>query len=319
MKNVLITGVSGFTGSHLAQKLLEMGIEVTGITRGIKRQTPLKLLGIEKEVNLVQCDIVCPRAPLLLERTISEFEIDTIFHLGAMAIVRKALVSPTTTFQTNIEGTWSLLEAARRCEVERFLYVSTDKVYGNNKLPYTEDLPLLATDPYSASKACADTLARSYAKTFGMNVVVSRACNIIGEADFNPRIVPNTIRACLKGNQPTIFKGVKAIREYIYVEDCVEAYLSLIENISKTKGEAFNIGSGHIKTQEDVVTTIAMFCGVKPQYVKPKPYMRKEITNSYLSSNKINKTTGWKAKTPFNQAILRIIKWWKEHWSELHG
>jgi len=315
MKNVLITGVSGFVGAHLARKLLRMGVEVTGITRGIKRQTCLNLLRIDKgDINLVQGNIL---NYFTLEAIISEFEIDTIFHLAAQTIVKKGFSSPITTFQTNIQGTWNLLEAARRCGVERFLYVSTDKVYGNNETPYTEDLPLLATDPYSASKACADTLARAYAKNYDMPICVSRACNIIGPADLNPRIVPNTIRTVLKGNQPVIYKGIKHLREYIYVEDCVEAYITLLKHMNITRGRAFNVGSGHVKTQGDVVNTIANLWGVKPKYVQPKAYMKKEIQDSYLSSEKIRETIGWKAKTSFNKAVLNTIEWWKINWDQI--
>lgn len=303
-KSVLVSGVSGFTGSQLAKRLAELGAEVTGITRGEKWDKPN-----EQKVNLVKGDIL---DYLLIERVLAEYEIDICFHLAAQAIVRRALKSPQSTYWTNVIGTVNLLEACRHVGVDAFLYTSTDKVYGEpDKLPIPEDAQLKGSGIYESSKVAADQIARAYATTFDLPVVVSRACNIYGPGDMNPRIIPNTIKACLRSEPPVIFKGIDSIREYIYVQDCIDAYLLLVENIEKTRGEVFNVGSGAVKKQAEVVKEIAQLFKLKPKYVDPKPYVLKEIKSQYLSSEKIKKRLGWKSKVTFEEGVKRTVDWWK--------
>ncbi len=304
-KNVLVTGITGFTGSRLAKKLVELGANVTGITRLERWDEPR-----EEGVNLVKGDIL---DFFLVKRVLADYDIDICFHLAAQAIVGRALKSPVNAYQTNVIGTANMLEACRHTGIEAFLYVSTDKVYGEpDKLPITEDMPLKGLGIYESSKVAADQMARAYATTFDLPVTVSRACNIYGPGDTNPRIIPNTIRACLRGEPPVIYRGIGSTREYIYVDDAVEAYISLVENIEKTRGEAFNVGSGEVKKQEEVVEEIANHFGLKPVYAEPMPHMLREIKNQYLSSEKIRERTGWQSRVKFSEGIKMTIEWWKE-------
>lgn len=311
---LLVTGISGFVGSWLARSLVEMGREVVGIVRDLHPQNGLELLGIKDKVHLVFSNI---REQRLIQRTIAEYGVTEIYHAAAQAIVSHAQRSPATTFETNVIGTVNVLESARICQVDKILVISTDKVYGDNTLPFTEALPLLARGPYEASKACADIIARGYAKTYDMKIVVSRACNIIGEGDRHRRLVPNTIRHCLKGENPIIYTGTapfrEYIREYIYVKDAVSAYIKLMENIDKTKGEAFNVGSGFMLRQSEVIQSILKqgFPRYEPQFSSPRKLS--EISDSFLSSEKIRQTIGWQAKVSFEEAISQTIDWWRNH------
>ncbi|MDI6884597.1 MAG: GDP-mannose 4,6-dehydratase [Hadesarchaea archaeon] len=305
-KNVLITGITGFVGSCLARRLVKLGAEVTGITRGEKYANNLSDLN----VNLVQGNIL--DYPLI-ERVLAEYETDVCFHLAAQTIVRRSIKNPTTAYQTNVMGTVNMLEACRHVGIEGFLYTSTDKVYGEpDQLPIPESAPLNASGVYESSKAAADRIARAYATMFDLPAVVSRACNIYGPGDTNPRIIPNTIKMCLCKEPPIIYAGINGIREYIYVEDCVDAYLLLAENIEKTRGDVFNVGSGVVKKQTEVVEGIAKLFGLQPKHVEPEPYMHKEIKSQYLSSEKIARELGWKSKTSFEEGVKRTIDWWKE-------
>ena len=303
-KRALVTGVKGFVGSCLAKRLVELGADVTGITHDKRLDEP------DLEINLVRGDVSDPH---FVERVLAEYEIDVCFHLAAQAIVRKAMKSPINTYRTNVLGTVNVLEACRHVGIEAFLYTSTDKVYGEpDKLPIPEDAPLKASGIYESSKAAADRIVRAYAATFDLPTIVSRACNIYGPSDVNPRIIPNTIRACLRNESPVIFKGIESVREYIYVKDCIDAYLLLVENIEKTKGDVFNVGSGVVKKQSEVVEDIARLFGLKPKYVDPKPYMLKEIKSQYLSSEKIRERLGWMSKVTFEEGIKDTVDWWKE-------
>lgn len=309
-KNVLITGATGFVGSNLAKRLVELGAEVTGITRGEKRD-----VSADKAINLVKGNILNYS---LLERVLAEYEIDVCFHLAAQSIVRRGLKSSKNTFATNVIGTTNMLEACRHVGAEAFLYTSTDKVYGEpDKLPTPEDAQLKASGIYESSKAAADQIARAYASTFDLPVIVSRACNIYGPSDLNPRIIPNSIRACLRNKPPVIYEGIESVREYIYVDDCVDAYIHLVENVEKTRGDVFNVGSGVVKNQAEVVEEIAKLFNLKPTYAKPNPYMFKEIKSQYLTSEKINQKLGWKAKVGFEDGIKRTVDWWKKRTSAI--
>lgn len=306
----LVTGASGFVGAHFVKRLLDKNYEVVVIIRDKHPKNVLDFLNIKDKVHVVYGDITNSS---LAERVISDYGVSTILHFAAQTIVKNAIRSPLSTFHVNINGTINLLEASRKCDIETFYYSSTDKVYGNNEVPYVEDMLLLPNEPYSASKVCAEMLIRSYNDAYGLNTIVSRACNIVGEGDINPRIVPNVIRACLRGERPFIYKGVKGIREYIYVGDIVDAYFTLIKNSKKCKGQVFNVGSGHVKSQEEIVKVICDMFKIKPQYKSPKPYMSNEIKVSYVSSEKIKRMLGWKAKVSFSQIIHKTVEWWKNN------
>tara|TARA_R110001592_G_scaffold311986_1_gene587011 strand:+ start:525 stop:1466 length:942 start_codon:yes stop_codon:yes gene_type:complete len=310
MKNVLITGGTGFLGSHIAKRILPKVDTLTIVTLNIKQKTSLKNLGLDaKKINLVEGDI---RDNNFIKLLFNEYEFDTVFHLAALSEVKKCQPNPLLAFETNITGTVNILEACRIYNVKAVAVSSSDKAYGRGKVPYHEDYAMDGKGIYEVSKSCTDLIARSYYSNYDLPVIVTRCSNLYGGADMNmSRIIPNTIRLALKGNSPMIWKGSeKSIREFLYVEDAVDAYISLVENISKTKGEAFNIGSGEIVTIEDVVSTILskIDTNILINY-KEKDFP--EISNQYLNSNKIYEYTGWKPNTNLSDGLDKTIKVYK--------
>jgi len=303
MKNVLITGITGFVGANLAKKLQDR-CNVVGIVRDILPVSPFTLLEVEN-VTLVRGDINCLK---LLQRVIADYDIDTVFHLAAQAIVRRSMKSTIPTFETNVMGTVNILEACRDSAVDVILYTSTDKVYGE-QLNARETDPLKPEEIYGASKAAADIICQTYAKVYDLPVIITRACNIYGPGDTNPRIIPNTIRVCLRGDNPVIYKGVVGLREYIYIDDVINAYIFLAENL-RVQGEVFNIGTGEVKSQEDVVFEILNhFPNSEPNYVDISVEI-KEIQKQSLNCDKIKKL-GWKPRVSFEEGIERTVGWWK--------
>lgn len=310
---ILITGINGFVAGHLAKKLLEEGFEVVGTMRDFRPSAALFLLNIE-DVDLALGDITDRR---FVERVVADYDVKVICHLAAQSIVRRAISNPLETYLTNVIGTVNILEAARRhdCIV---LYTSTDKVYGNSSsLPCREFYSLKGMGIYENSKACADLICQAYANTYGLKVIITRACNIYGEADTNPRIIPNTIRSCMEGKNPVIYKGVSYKREYIYVGDVVDAYVKLI---SSPFYDVFNIGSGEVADQETIVKLIlAHFPNLEPEYREPEFYMSKEIGDQCLDSSKIYEYLGWKAKVKLKEGIERTVNWWKSYGKMFEG
>ena len=315
MKNVFITGISGFVGSHLAKELIEKGADVTGLQHDIKKKSYLDLLDIKDKVNLVNGDI---KDVHLLQRILVDYKITHIFHLAGITIVGKAPQYPMHTYQTNAFGTLALLEACRMQshQIKVIAVASSDKCYGESGF-VTEDAPLEGMGIYENSKACADLIARAYYYTYKLPIVVLRPANVVGFDPLNSRIVPNTIKKCMERESPEIFKGVKGFREYIYIGDVLNAYLSVADadNIEKTRGNVYNAGSGEIISQEDMVNLIASHFDVAPVYVDPEEWRGKEIKTQSLNSDKIYKDTGWKAKTSIAEGIRHTIeefKKWKE-------
>ena len=311
MKNVLITGGTGFIGAHLAKTLIERGVEVTILQHDQKKVSYLDLLGIKDKVNLVTGTIT---DLTLLVRILVDYNIGHVFHLAGITIVGKAQKYPVYTYQTNAFGTLVLLEACRmHPQIEAVVCASSDKCYGESKFISEEYAPLNGMGIYENSKACADSIARAYYHTYGLPVVVLRPANVIGFDPLNARIVPNTIKKCMNGERPIIFKGVEGIREYIYIQDVVDAYIAVAENIEKTCGEAFNVGGGsdNVASQSDMVKLIASHFGIEPLYIEPEEWRSNEIRSQSLNSDKIHRYINWKAKTPIKLAIKYTIEEFK--------
>ena len=308
MKHVLITGGTGFLGSYLAKRLVNQVDSVTIVTLNVRQKTSLKALGIDMhKVNLVQGDIRDYNFICLL---FNEYEFDTVFHLGALSEVKKCQPNPKLAFETNVMGTINVLEAARLYgNVKAIAVSSSDKAYGSGKLPYVESLPMEGRGVYEVSKSCTDLIARSYFYNYNLPVVVTRCSNLYGGLDMNmSRIIPNTIRLALKGESPVIWKGSeKATREFLYVEDAVDGYMSIVNNIEKTKGEAFNIGSGEVISIENLVNMILgkIDKNLKITY-ESKSFP--EITNQYLDSSKIKNLIGWVHSTNLSDGLDASIK-----------
>jgi len=312
-RNVFLTGCTGFLGSYLAKELVNQGANVTGLVRDIVPQSNLYTGEEYKKINMVSGEI--ENEPLL-ERILGEYEIDTVFHIAAQAIVGVANRNPLATFETNIRGTYNLLEAARRSPlVKRIIVASSDKAYGEQtRLPYHEDMPLKGSHPYDVSKSCTDLLAQAYHKTYGLPVCITRCGNLYGGGDLNfNRIIPHTIMSVLKGERPVIRSDGKFIRDYFYIEDAVKAYLLLAEKMTdlKLEGQAFNFSNEIQLTVLELVNKILelMKSDLTPVILNQGS---NEIIHQYLSAKKAREILGWKPSFTLEEGLTRTIDWYRE-------
>jgi CDP-glucose 4,6-dehydratase len=303
MANILITGIDGFIGSSLAAALVERGDNVIGIRRSSRPFSSLSALNLEHRVTIRQGDLVDQR---MIEEVLQEYQIDMIYHLAADSIVNMQK-SPASVIQNNVMSTLSVLEAAKNCHVKMH-FASSDKVYGNNPVPYTEDMPLLPSDAYSSSKVMCDVMTRMYSQY--MPTIVTRMCNVYGPGDLHPtRIIPKSIQRCLHGNSPEIYSNLN-IREYMYIDDAVRALLDVWHLPHVGPGEAYNIGSGYYMANAGVVENILFsFPGIKPRRIDTQGLS--EIQSQSLDSSKFRKQTGWQPLVDFNDGIERTVEWWR--------
>lgn len=316
-RNVLITGASGFLGSYLTENLAKSGANIVALIRDNVPKSKLYDEDTYKLITGVRGDI---RNYFLLERILNEYEIDVIFHLAAQTIVQVANRSPISTFETNIKGTWNLLEAARRTETaKRIIVASTDKAYGEKKqLPYYETDPLSAMHPYDLSKAATDTLCQGYAVTYKLPVGITRCGNLYGGGDLNfNRVVPQTIRHLHYNENPIIRSDGTFLRDYFYVEDAADAYVTFAENLieKKLEGQAFNFGTEQPVSVLELVSRISKIA--KKENLTPiiKNTAKGEIKDQYLSCKKARETFAWMPKHTLNQGLEKSFKWY-EKWFE---
>jgi CDP-glucose 4,6-dehydratase len=311
----LVTGARGFAASWLAKALLESGSEVSSIDREGASPTGLDLQGIASEVNDVVGDLRDHDAVLGL---LTKSRIDSVFHLAAQAIVGDANASPVPTFETNIEGTWVLLDACREAGVELVVVASSDKAYGaHEQLPYTEDSALQPVFPYDVSKAATDLIARSYWHTYRLPVTVTRFANLYGGGDRNfSRLIPETVTAVLDGRPPMIRSDGSPERDFLHVEDAAQAYLAVAGALAKGEvgGEAFNAGWGRPHPVREVIDLI---CELGPGDVKPD-YQGTgnpsgEIDRQYLDSTKIRERIGWEPQVDLREGLKRTLEWYEAH------
>ena len=306
IKNVLITGGTGFLGSHLVKKVLETADIVVVPTLNIRQYKPLNHHKINnKKLLLIEGDITNSK---FINQLFNEYEFDTVFHLAAISEVRKCQPNPKLAFDVNIKGTINILEACRKYNIKSILLSSSDKAYGSGNLPYKENNNLNGKSIYEVSKSCMDLISRSYFYNYNLPVVVTRCCNIYGPYDTNTsRIIPNTIKRIKQGNNPIIWKGSEeAVREFIYVKDVVDAYLSLVKNIDKTKGEAFNVGSGCKISIKDLVEKIIKQIDnkISIDYIgKDFP----EINHQYVDTSKIKRFINWESKINLDEGLKLTI------------
>jgi CDP-glucose 4,6-dehydratase len=319
-KSVLVTGAEGFIGSHLSERLLAEGAKVVALRRDVPSLSYFKVEGLEERCEVVMADLN-DYASLL--RVINEHDVRTVFHLAAQTIVGTANRSPLSTFETNIRGTYMLLEACRAAgvvadPVERVVVASSDKAYGQHEeLPYREDLPLQPRYPYDVSKACTDMVARSFAATFGMPVAVTRLANVYGGGDFNlSRIVPDTIHALLRGHRPVIRSDGTPERDYLYVDDAVEAYLAVAESLERSDlhGRAWNAGNGQPLSVLELVRRVIAVSGhdLEPEIAgdgKPAG----EIDRQWLDSTAIRTELGWQPRWELERGLAETYAWYERH------
>ncbi len=310
---VLVTGCTGILGSWLTEALVELGADVIGLVRDWVPQSQLVLSSTYKRIKVVRGDVT---DYVLLERILAEYEVDTIFHLAAQTIVPIANRNPLSTFETNIKGTWLLLEAARRVgTMKRMLVASSDKAYGTHEqLPYTENAPLLACHPYDVSKACAEMLAHTYWVTYNLPVAITRCANLYGGGDLNwNRIVPGTMRSVIYGERPIIRSDGSPMRDYLFVQDAVAGYLRLAEILDARDlyGQAFNFGMDNPQSALDIVQAIIAISDaphIQPIILNEAP---NEIQAQYLSSEKAKRLLGWEPAFTLEEALGETLAWYK--------
>ena len=310
---VLVTGITGFVGSSLAARLVGLKARVVGLVRDDVAGSNFHQLGLEQAVTVVHGSL---EDYPLLARTVNEYAIEVVYHLGAQTIVGTANRSPLSTFKSNIEGTWNLLEACRAHPGIRAVVVaSSDKAYGTHKdLPYREDFLLNPEYPYDVSKACADLLARSYFRTYGLPVVITRFANIYGPGDLNfSRIIPDTIRSVLQGEVPIVRSDGTPERDYLYIDDATDLYILLAERIAETKGEVFNAGHNKPVRVLNLVETILRLSGqtqLRPD-IRGKGNPHGEIDRQWLDGGKVKRLLGWEPHMALEEGLQKTITWYK--------
>jgi CDP-glucose 4,6-dehydratase len=313
-----VTGGTGLVGSWLVKRLIDAGADVVCLVRDWVPQSEMVRKGWIEQVKVVRGDI---RDRETLERTLGEYEIDTVIHLAAQTIVTIANRNPISTFETNIQGTWNLLEACRRSpRVKQVVVASSDKAYGDQEsLPYDENTPLQGQHPYDVSKSAADLIAYTYAKSFDLPVVITRCGNFYGGGDLNwNRIIPGTIRSILRGQRPVIRSDGEYIRDYFYVEDGAAAYMLLAEQLAsrpELKGQAFNFSNEIQVSVREIVDRIlkAMNSGLSPEI---RNEVSNEIRHQYLSAEKARRELQWKPMFTLDEGLQRTIDWYRDFFHE---
>jgi CDP-glucose 4,6-dehydratase len=314
-RSVLVTGATGLLGGWLIEALLERGAAVVCLVRDGVPQSRFHTDGIDRRVITCQGDVT---DQVTLERVIGEHEVRCVFHLAAQTIVGIANRNPVSTFQTNVAGTWAVLEACRRSPlVSEIVVASSDKAYGKQvKLPYREDAPLQGRSPYDVSKSCADLLAQSYAATWATPVVVTRCGNFFGGGDLNwNRLIPGSIRSLLAGEPPVVRSDGTFVRDYVYIEDGAEAYIRAAEALAANRdlaGRAFNFSLERPLTVLQMVKLITEATGVALE-----PIILNEATNEipaqYLDSSRAREELGWAPKVGLEEGLRRTVDWYRDH------
>ena len=314
-RNVFVTGATGLLGSHLTAELLARGAKPVCLVRDWAPDSEAATSGTLSKCRQVFGELEDYE---LVLRALNEFEIDTIFHLGAQTIVGTASRSPLSTFESNIKGTWTLLEAARLLmpRVERVIVASSDKAYGaHEKLPYQEDTPLIGRFPYDVSKSCADLISQAYYHSFRLPVAVTRCGNLYGGGDLNfNRLIPGTIRSALRDESPVIRSDGTFVRDYFFVTDAVDAYLQLAERVPGEgfTGEAFNFGTETPLSVLDVANRILKVMGKDQLRLTILGQATNEIPRQYLDCTKARTLMNWRPKHDFDSSLGKTIDWYRK-------
>ena len=310
----LVTGATGMIGGSLVHQLMRRGADIVCLVRDWVPQSELVRSSLIEKVKIVRGDI---RDQAMLERVLGEYEIDTVVHLAAQTIVGIANRNPVSTLETNIAGTWALLEACRRSPtVHQIVVASSDKAYGEHlELPYTEAAPLRGQHPYDVSKSCADLIAQAYAKTYDLPVAITRCGNFYGGGDLNwNRIVPGTIRSIVRNQRPVIRSDGKFVRDYFYADDGALANITLAEKLAdhpELRGEAFNFSN---EQQVTVIELVERILSLMKSNLEPE--IRNEATNEirhqYLSAEKARRLLGWQPVFTLEEGLKQTIQWYEE-------
>ena len=313
-RRVLVTGATGIVGSHLCTALLDRGAHVVALVRDDDPQSSFYRDGIAPRCSIVRGELQRSEDTM---RALNAHEIEVVFHLGAQTLVGTALRDPLETFESNVRGTYNLLDAVRRLKdlVRAVVVASSDKAYGDSDvLPYTEDMPLAGRHPYDVSKSCTDLLAGCYAASYGVPLAIARCGNIYGAGDLNwSRIVPGTIRSLLAGERPILRSDGKSVRDYIYVADVVAAYLALAEQMERdsVRGEAFNFSP---ETRVDVFEIVRAIAALLESDLEPVvlDVATHEIKDQTLDASKARAVLGWQPEWPLEAGLRETIPWYRD-------
>lgn len=314
---MLVTGATGLVGAWVVKQLLDGGADVVALVRDWVPRSELVSDGLLERTRVVRGDV---RDQETIERALGEYEIATVLHLAAQTTVGVANRNPVSTLDTNIRGTWTVLEACRRTPtVQQIVIASSDKAYGDQtELPYTEETPVFGRHPYDASKSCADLLGQMYAHSYGLPVSITRCGNFFGGGDLNwNRIVPGTIRSVLRGERPVIRSDGAFTRDYLYVEDGARAYLHLAEQMAARRelaGQVFNFSNERRMTVTALVSRILSLMGSDLE-----PDVRNEASNEirhqYLDASKARHALGWAPAFTFEDGLQRTIDWYRRYFA----
>jgi CDP-glucose 4,6-dehydratase len=320
-RRVLVTGATGMVGSALVHELLAAGASVTALVLDADPQAELYRAG---DINRIAVVSGALEDLDTLERAIRVHQVGTVFHLGAQTLVGVAHHAPWLTFEANIRGTYNLLEACRRHRdlVQAVVVASSDKAYGEQALPYTEDAALLGRHPYEVSKSCADMLAQCYHHTYQLPVAIARCGNIFGPGDTNwSRLVPGTIRDLWHGRRPVIRSDGASIRDYIYVKDAVSAYMMLAAELSRhdVAGQAFNFGDDAPASVLEMVARLQRLMKAEHLTADVRNESRGEIPNQSVTSAKARRVLGWKPVHSRDEALADTISWYRSYLGPSRG
>ena len=312
-RNVFVTGCSGFLGHWLVSELSNQGANIVGLVRDVVPRSPFYASRFDQ-------DITCVHGNLenydLIERVLNEHHIDTVFHLAAQAIVGVANRNPMSTFEANIKGTWTVLEACRRNpQVTRVVMASSDKAYGQHEtLPYDEGFALQGNHPYDVSKSCADLIAGAYHNTYRTPVCITRCGNLFGPGDLNyDRIVPGTMRDIIHGTRPVIRSDGSPLRDYVFVRDIADAYMTLAEHMddSGLHGQAFNFGTGQPLSVLELTKMILRVAGREDLEPDVQNTASGEILHQYLSSERATRVLGWQPGAGIEDRLAETFEWYR--------
>jgi CDP-glucose 4,6-dehydratase len=318
-KNIFVTGATGLLGSWLVKELVDNQSNVVCLIRDFVPKSNFYINGYNKKTINVEGSL---EDFFLIERILNEYEIDTIFHLGAQTIVGTANSSPVSTFDSNIKGTWNILEASRKSRlIKRIIVASSDKAYGEQeKLPYDENMALIGRHPYDVSKSCADLIAQSYCYTYNLPIGITRCGNFYGGGDLNfNRIVPGTIKSVLNNENPIIRSDGKYIRDYIFIKDAVKAYMTLAESLDNKIRGAFNFSNESQVSVLEIVDMILNLMNRKDLTPIILNEANNEIKHQYLSAKKAKTEIGWKYDYELDDGLKETILWYKEFFNKYEG
>ena len=310
MEKIFITGAGGFIGTHLTTRLVNDGYNVTVLIKELDKNSLFYMNSLDKSTKLYFGDL---RDYNEMERIIREEQVDTVYHLAAQSQVQRAYRDPLSTLDINIRGTCNILEACRKNDIARVIIASSDKAYGiAKKLPYNEDAELKGCYPYDVSKSCIDLISQSYFKTYGLPVAITRCANTFGPGDLNwDRLIPSVIRWLINKEEILIRSDGMAERDYMYIDDCVDAYVKIALRILDSKGEAFNFGRDKPISVLDLVKLLIDISGRR---VEPKVLgeAKGEIDRQFLDSTKAHEKLKWKAKIPLIEGLRLTYRWYEK-------